>query len=120
VVGPRGDGYVVEKKMSVEEAELYHSRQIAIIASTNADFVTVRTMTYVEESIGAALAAKKHGMPVVISFTTETDGKLPTGMSLIKAIETVDKATDNYPIYFMVNCSHPTHFEFELKAAVDS
>ena len=57
VVGPRGDGYVVEKKMSVEEAELYHSRQIAIIASTNADFVTVRTMTYVEESIGAALAA---------------------------------------------------------------
>ena len=119
VIGPRGDGYLADSRMTVDEAELYISRQIAVFASTNADFVQMKTLTYVEEAIGGALAAKKIGIPIVISFTTETDGRLPSGMSLKDAIEAVDKASDNYPVYFMLNCSHPTHFASELKSAVD-
>lgn len=92
---------------------------MALIAASNADIATMRTTNYVEEAIGAARAAKKYGMPIAISFTCETDGKLPTGMSLKDAIEAVDKDTDNYPAYFMINCAHPTHFDFALKAGVD-
>jgi homocysteine S-methyltransferase len=49
-------------------------------------------------------------MPVVISFTVETDGRLPTGVGLGEAIERVDAETDGAPEYFMVNCAHPSHF----------
>lgn len=69
------------------------------------------TMTYVEEAIGITRAAQAHKMPVTISFTVETDGKLPTGQTLKEAIELVDKATDNAPAYYMINCAHPSHFD---------
>jgi S-methylmethionine-dependent homocysteine/selenocysteine methylase len=68
-------------------------------------------MTYVEEAIGIARAARRVGMPAVISFTVETDGRLPTGDTLQAAIERVDAATAAYPAYYMINCAHPSHFE---------
>ena len=55
-------------------------------------------------------------MPVVISFTVETDGRLPTGESLKAAIEAVDAATGSGPVYFMINCAHPDHFMGALDA----
>jgi S-methylmethionine-dependent homocysteine/selenocysteine methylase len=68
------------------------------------------TMNYVEEAAGVARAAKSAGMPVAISFTVETDGRLPTGDTLQTAIECVDAATGSYPRYYMINCAHPNHF----------
>ena len=115
-IGPRGDGYNPSKQMTSAEAERYHSEQIATFSDTNADMITAITVPYVEEGIGIARAAKAVGMPVVISFTVETDGHLPSGQSLRDAIETVDAATDNAPIYYMVNCAHPTHFDHALAA----
>jgi S-methylmethionine-dependent homocysteine/selenocysteine methylase len=115
-VGPRGDGYVPTSAMSAKEAQDYHSAQIRVFSETEADMVTAITMNYVEEAIGIAEAAKSSGMPVVISFTVETDGKLPTGQTLKEAIESVDEATGRAPAYFMINCAHPTHFENVLKA----
>ena len=76
--------------------------------------VTALTMTYVEEAIGLVRAAGSLDMPVAISFTVETDGNLPSGLSLKNAIQKVDDATSNYPAYFMINCAHPTHFESVL------
>jgi homocysteine S-methyltransferase len=96
--------------MSADEAAAYHRPQIDAFAGAKADLVTAITMNYIEEAIGIARAAKSAGMPVVISFTAETDGKLPGGQSLRDAIERVDTETDGYPAYFMVNCAHPTHF----------
>lgn len=110
-VGPRGDGYVPSQVMSADEAEEYHSAQIRTFSETDADLVTAITMNYVEEAIGIARASKAAGMPVVISFTVETDGKLPTGQSLTEAIQAVDEATGRAPAYYMVNCAHPTHFD---------
>lgn len=115
-LGPRGDGYNPEKLMSAAEAERYHGAQIATFADTEADMVTAITMNYPAEAIGIARAAKKAGMPCAISFTTETDGNLPTGESLRQAIETVDAATDGAPAYYMINCAHPTHFRHALEA----
>jgi homocysteine S-methyltransferase len=48
---------------------------------------------------------------VVISFTVETDGRLPSGQELGDAIRLVDDETGGAPAYYMVNCAHPTHFE---------
>ena len=107
----RGDGYIADKPISPESAREYHSQQIGTFASSSADMVCAITMNYVEEAIGIALAAKEAQMPVAISFTVETDGRLPTGQSMKSAICQVDEATSAYPAYFMINCAHPTHFE---------
>ena len=109
-IGPEGDAYDPESRMTADEAEAYHSWQAGVLADTAADIVTALTITYVEEAIGIVRAATKHGLPVAVSFTVETDGRLPTGQSLAEAIEQVDAETDAAPAYFMVNCAHPTHF----------
>lgn len=113
-VGPRGDGYEPSNRMTVREAEAYHRAQIATFRKTEADLVTAITMNYVEEAIGVARAAVREEMPVVISFTVETDGRLPSGEWLEEAIATVDDATGSAPAYYMINCAHPAHFAGEL------
>jgi homocysteine S-methyltransferase len=109
-IGPRGDGYKADAMMTAEQAEAYHSFQALIFAGAEADMVTAITMTYAEEAIGLTRAARSAGMPVAISFTVETDGRLPSGQPLGEAIEAVDAATGNAPAYYMINCAHPTHF----------
>jgi S-methylmethionine-dependent homocysteine/selenocysteine methylase len=115
-IGPRGDGYTPSSAMSEAEAQRYHLEQISAFSDTGADMVTAITMNYVEEAIGISRAARSVGMPVAISFTVETDGTLPTGQTLKAAIEKVDEATDSAPVYYMINCAHPTHFESTLAA----
>jgi S-methylmethionine-dependent homocysteine/selenocysteine methylase len=110
VVGPRGDGYVVGETMTAAEAEDYHAEQIGTFAETAAEMVSAITMTYVDEAVGIARAAQAAGMPAAISFTVETDGRLPSGQPLGEAIEQCDAETGSSPAYFMVNCAHPTHF----------
>jgi S-methylmethionine-dependent homocysteine/selenocysteine methylase len=114
-IGPRGDGYVVGEAMSAEEAEAYHAQQIGTFAETAADLVTAITMTYTDEAVGIVRAATAVGLPVVISFTVETDGRLPSGQTLREAIEEVDARTDGAAAYFMINCAHPSHFEGVLE-----
>ncbi|EKO3414716.1 homocysteine S-methyltransferase family protein [Vibrio fluvialis] len=109
-IGPRGDGYVAEERMSDEEAEDYHEFQIHTFAETAADMVTALTLTYADEAIGIVRAAKCMHIPVVISFTVETDGRLPSGQLLSAAIQQVDLETQFYPAYYMINCAHPQHF----------
>ena len=113
-VGPRGDGYEVGAAMSAGEAESYHAPQVETFAGTSADLVSALTLTYADEAIGIARAARAAEVSVVISFTVETDGKLPSGQSLGEAIEQVDAETDTAAAYFMVNCAHPTHFSEAL------
>ena len=115
-VGPRGDGYIPDSAMSAKEAEAYHRAQIDTFAGSAADMVCAITINYVEEAIGIARATQQADMPVAISFTVETDGRLPTGQPLRGAIEQVDEATSAYPCYYMLNCAHPTHFETVLAA----
>jgi S-methylmethionine-dependent homocysteine/selenocysteine methylase len=116
-VGPQSDGYSPTTMLTPDEAERYHSTQIATFADTAADMVTAITMTNAEEAIGLTRAALEHGLPVAISFTLETDGRLPSGQALGGAIQQVDDETDTGPAYFMINCAHPTHFANALDAA---
>jgi S-methylmethionine-dependent homocysteine/selenocysteine methylase len=109
-VGPRGDGYVVDDPMTADEAAAYHAVQIGTFAESAVDLVTAVTMTYVDEAVGVVDAARAADVPVVISFTVETDGRLPGGQALGDAVEEVDSRTDRAVAYFMVNCAHPSHF----------
>jgi S-methylmethionine-dependent homocysteine/selenocysteine methylase len=113
-IGPQDDGYNPVATLSADEARDYHSTQIGTFADTEADMVTALTMTYADEAIGITRAASDAGLPAAISFTLETDGRLPSGQALGDAIAEVDGATGGGPAYYMVNCAHPTHFEAEL------
>lgn len=109
-VGPRGDGYVVESAMSASEATRFHALQARAFADAGVDVMTGVTMTHADEAIGVTRAAVAVGLPSAVSFTVETDGRLPSGQGLAEAIAQVDEATDGAPAYYLVNCAHPTHF----------
>ncbi|MDX5350293.1 MAG: homocysteine S-methyltransferase family protein [Paracoccaceae bacterium] len=110
LVGPSGDGYRIDTARTADEAEAIHAPQIEGLAGAGVDLVTAMTMTYPDEAIGIARAAARHGLPHVISFTVETDGRLISGLTLHEAIAAVDAATGSSPLFYMVNCAHPTHF----------
>jgi S-methylmethionine-dependent homocysteine/selenocysteine methylase len=109
-IGPRGDAYAPSSLMTVEEAQGYHSAQLRTLADTPVELLTALTLTYAEEAIGMVRAARQSGLPIAVSFTVETDGRLPSGQSLRAAIEQVDAETAGAPVYYMINCAHPAHF----------
>ena len=115
VIGPRGDGYKAGR-MEADEARDYHAFQSEIFARTPVDMISAITMNTVNEAIGIARAAKAVNMPCVVSFTVETDGRLADGASLRQAVERTDEATGGAPVYYMINCAHPTHFESALRS----
>lgn len=119
VVGPRGDAYSLGRTMSADDAEEYHDEQIATMKSAGADMITALTFSHVDEAIGLVRAAKAHGMPVVVSFTLGSNGKLKTGTAFGDAIETIDLATDDGPDYYMINCTHPIDFAPAFNSAGD-
>ena len=114
-IGPRGDGYKIQNAMTAAEAEDYHGWQVSIFRDTEADLVSAFTINYAEEGIGVARACRKGGIPSVISFTVETDGRLASGQTIRDAIEQTDRETGNAPAYYMLNCAHPTHFADALR-----
>ena len=110
IIGPKGDGYTPEARVSPAEARTYHQQQIDWLAETDVDMVTATTFTQSTEAVGFVRAANSAGLPVVVSFTVETDGRLPSGEPLSEAVQSVDEQTDDGAAYFMLNCAHPSHF----------
>ncbi|HEY6524533.1 MAG TPA: homocysteine S-methyltransferase family protein [Solirubrobacteraceae bacterium] len=115
-IGPRHDGYDANLRMTAPEAERYHDAQIQTFADTPVDLVSALTITYVDEAVGITRAAIRAGLPVVISFTVEIDGRLPSGPTIEDAVLRVDAATECGPVYYMINCAHPSHFSAPLEA----
>lgn len=117
VIGPRGDAYAPELSIRANESEDYHAQQIGWLAETEVEMVTALTFTQASEAVGIVRAANKAGLPIVVSFTVETDGTLPTGQELGEAVLEVDAATNHGAAYFMINCAHPDHFRDALHDA---
>lgn len=109
-VGPRADAYAPSERMTAAEAKAYHSEQIGTLAETEMDVTSAYTIAYPAEATGIVQSAQSYGVPVVVAFTVETDGRLPDGTLLEEAIKYVDAETDAYASYFMINCAHPDHF----------
>jgi homocysteine S-methyltransferase len=106
VVGPRGDGYVAAGRQA-DAAEEYHYPQVAALSDAGVEVVHAMTINEPAEAIGVVRAARSVGVPVGISFTVETDGRLPDGTTLRGAITQVDQAAA--PDWYGVNCAHPLH-----------
>lgn len=109
VIGPRGDGYQPNNAMTAHQAEAYHTWQIRVLAKAGIDLLSAFTLSTVNEATGIARAAAEIDCPTVLSFTIETDGRLPSGVPLSDAIRAVDHATARSPLYYMINCAHPDH-----------
>lgn len=114
-VGPRGDGYLAGDLDADRYAD-YHWAQLAAFAEAGADLATAYTLTTVAEAIGIVRAAQDVGLPVGISFTVETDGRLPDGTALGDAVEQLDAATAAAAAHLLVNCAHPDHVASGLDA----
>ena len=114
-IGPMEDGYRPEAKHCVEACKNYHKRQVEVLSEAGVDIVTAATLTTWEEGVGVAMAARECGVQMAVGFTVELDGKLPSGDTLEEAIKKVDKLTDEYPSYYMVNCAHPDHITKALE-----
>lgn len=113
-IGPRGDAYAPEQAIPADSAEAYYGEQLGWLCETEIDMVTGLTFTQSSEAVGLVRAARNAGLPCVISFTVETDGRLPTGETLRHAIDHVDGETGYGPAYYMINCAHPDHFRHVL------
>jgi len=109
-IGPAGDGYAPDMQLTPDQASALHAPQLGAFAEAGVDLATAFTMTHVGEAVGVARRAQSLGLPIVLSFTVETDGRLPVGGSLADAIAAVDDATSGAPLYYGINCAHPTHF----------
>lgn len=116
-IGPAGDGYSVERGLESAAAQDLHMLQMEAFAEEGVDLAIALTMTHVGEAIGVARAGEALGVPVVISFTVETDGNLPDGSGLREAIAAVEEATQGTPLFYGINCAHPTHFMDKLSGA---
>lgn len=114
-MGPRSDAYVPTVRMSVDEAAAYHGAQLATFAEMPIDLVVASTLGYVEEALGVTQAARSLPVPLVLSFTVETDGRLPSGQGVGEAIEQVDAASGDRVAYYMINCAHPSHVALGLE-----
>lgn len=114
VVGPHGDAYAPDQILSATAAQDYHRRQVEVLAASGVDLVSAVTISSLGESIGIAKAAQAVDVPVALSFTVETDGRLISGMSLEEAILRTDDATDGAPLWYGINCAHPDHFRHIL------
>lgn len=115
-LGPRGDGYDPGELLAPEDAQAYHGPQIASLVAAGADRITMLTATHVGEAAGVIRAAAALGVPVVVAFTVETDGRLPSGQPLAEALAETDALTEGAALYFGVNCAHPDHFAPTLAA----
>ena len=114
VIGPHGDAYAPDQILTANAAQDYHSRQVAVLASAGVDLITAMTISSHGEAIGIARAAQAVDVPVALSFTVETDGRLISGMTLEDAIKRTDEATDGVPAWYGINCAHPDHFRHVL------
>lgn len=113
VIGPRGDGYRPGQETTSEEFAEYHSAQMVAFAESGAAWITAYTMTTVAEAAGVVHAARTVGLDVGISFTVETDGRLPDGTRLADAVDSLWQR--GAPDGLLLNCAHPSHIAEALR-----
>lgn len=114
VLGPAGDGYSPEQLFTPSEAAGLHNAQLMAFSDAGVDIASAFTITHPGEAIGMVNRARDLALPFALSFTVETDGRLPTGQDLDSALDEVETETVAYCQYYGINCAHPEHFLGQL------
>jgi len=116
ILGPRGDAYSLNREITADSAEEYHAVQLETLKSAGVDFACAMTFNNIAESVGAARAAAKIGVPLSISLTLDSTFRLKSGPSLAEAITGIDNQTgEDAPDFYLLNCSHPLEYEPALE-----
>lgn len=108
LVGCKGDAYTGEGALSEREAVSFHKWTAEQFYNANVDFLYAGIMPVLSEAAGLARAIDTTGLPYIISFTIQRDGKLIDGTPIVEAIQYIDDITCNKPVCYMANCVHPT------------
>lgn len=108
LTGCRHDAYKPQESISTSDAIEFHRDQIFSLASAGIDFLIAETLPALPEAVGISLAMAETGKPYVISFVIRADGCLLDGTPLKAAINGIDSAAEPRPLFYMVNCVHPS------------
>jgi homocysteine S-methyltransferase len=101
-VAPLEDCYEPELMPERETAFREHSEFITWLVDAGVDFILIETMNTIQETIVAAHAAKAHQLPIFISWTCGSDGKLLSGENIDEAVLQLESYD---PAAFLVNCT---------------
>jgi homocysteine S-methyltransferase len=111
ILGPRGDAYSLNQTITAASAEDYHAVQLQTLKRAGVDFAIAQTINNIPEAVGIARAAAAINMPLSISLTLDSSGRLKSGPSLGEAITEIDRLSDDTaPAFYMLNCSHPVEY----------
>ena len=108
VIGPGGDAYRPGESPPAEEAHEYHGLQAATLAQSGVDFLYAPTFPAVGEALGVATAMGATGLPYVVSFVLDRDGRVLDGTPLHEAIELIDAGASPAPLFYSISCVHPS------------
>lgn len=106
-MGCKGDAYTGEGALKEEEARMFHKWQADLFCEAKVDFLYAGIMPTLPEAIGMAQAMSDTGLPYIISFTIQKDGKLIDGTAISEAMSLIDSSVDMKPVCYMTNCVHP-------------
>ncbi len=112
-IGNRSNAYSAEGALNEKEALDFHRWTVEHYAGAGADFLYASLIPTLPEAAGLARAADESGLPYLMSFTIQQDGRLMDGTTIADAIAYIDSITVNQPVLYMTNCVHP---RFVLRA----
>ena len=107
LMGCKSDAYTGKNVLSENDAHLFHSWQAKLFGESNVDFLFAGIMPTLPEATGMAKAMSDTGIPYIISFTIQSDGRLIDGTTIHDAIAYIDSAVTEKPTCYMTNCVHP-------------
>jgi len=108
LMGCKGDAYTGEGALSEQEAYDFHRWTVEQFEKAGVNYLYAGIMPTLPEAAGLARAVDATGLPYIISFTIQADGKLIDGTTIADAIGYIDSVTINKPVCYMTNCVHPS------------
>ena len=108
VTGCKHDAYKPEGGLTFEEAYAFHSWQIEKLAEAGVDFLIAQTVPSTQEARGIAQAMSKTGIPYLIGFVINPEGRILDGSKLEHAFAEIDRRCDPPPVGFVICCSFPS------------
>lgn len=107
LMGCRGDAYTGEGALAETEARAFHQWQADLFLTAGVDFLFAGIMPTLPEASGMAQAMAGTGLPYIISFTIEKNGRMIDGTPISDAIAHIDGSVQAKPACYMANCVHP-------------
>lgn len=108
MMGCIGNAFSAEGCVSAVEAYDVHRWAAERYQKAGVDFLFAALIPTLEDALGISRAMAETGLPYLVSFTIQGDGKLIGGATIAEAIDTVDAAVSAAPAFYMANCVHPS------------